>query len=233
MNLLISIQKPFIARAARQAWVGKNRSRNRPDKGRFTVNEVDEILKKAWQATNHLATTLEEATIGSRMNVRFACFSYFALTVLLAREIERQYAIELIVDVAWRVYRKWAILPKLLARLLARDPAQRMKICVNAFLRFPFNAPGYSFERVPFVSGIAFNIVRCPAASCLQARGAADLCIASWCNLDFPLAEIWGGRLERAGTLAGGSSVCDFRFTGLPANQHVLPHSTSTMQLKG
>jgi hypothetical protein len=41
---------------------------------------------------------------------------------------------------------------------------------------------------------------------------ASDLCIETWCNLDFPLAEMWGGRLERTQTLAAGCEHCDFRF---------------------
>jgi hypothetical protein len=42
---------------------------------------------------------------------------------------------------------------------------------------------------------------RCPVAEYLGSRGAADLCAGSWCNLDYALAEMWGGTLERSGTL--------------------------------
>jgi len=34
----------------------------------------------------------------------------------------------------------------------------------------------------------------------------------SWCNLDFALVEMWGGKLERSETLASGCNRCDFRF---------------------
>jgi len=51
-----------------------------------------------------------------------------------------------------------------------------------------------------------------PVADYLGGRGAADLCAGSWCNLDYALAEMWGGTLERSGTLVGGASCCDFRF---------------------
>jgi ubiquinone biosynthesis protein len=43
-------------------------------------------------------------------------------------------------------------------------------------------------------------------------HGEGDLCYATFCRLDFPLAEQWGGRLERTGTLAIGAPVCDFRW---------------------
>ena len=127
--------------------------------------------------------------LGCRMNVMLACLSFSMLTALLARGAEREYAIELISDASWKVYRHWAFLPKLFARLVTRNAAKRLRICVNAFLRFPFNSPGYRFEREPSDQEIAFNILRCPVASFLQQQGAADLCVASWCNLDFALAE--------------------------------------------
>ena len=54
-------------------------------------------------------------------------------------------------------------------------------------------------------------------ANYLGSRGAADRCAGSWCNLDYALAEMWGGTLERSGTLVAGASCCDFRFR-VPAN---------------
>ncbi len=213
MILLQAIYKPVVAAAARAAFVGKNRSRNCPENGRFTVGEVRECVREAWRKVESMAPNLpKEPTFGSRMNVMLACLSFSMLTALLARGVEREYAIELISDASWKVYRHWAFLPKLFAILVTRNAAKRLRICVNAFLRFPFNSPGYRFEREPSDQEIAFNILRCPVASFLQQQGAADLCVASWCNLDFALAEKWGGKLVRKGTLADGNERCDFRF---------------------
>lgn len=203
MKLLRAIYRPLIAHAAHGAFVGKNRSRNSPEHGRFTVIEVDEFVREAWRKVEQMAPNLpNEPTFGSRMNVMLACLSFSMLMVLLARGAERQYAIELIADAAWKVYRKWAMLPRFFAGFLTRDPTERMRICVNSFLRFPFNPPGYKLERRPSDCGITFNILACPIARYLTKQDAADLCVASWCNLDFALAEMWGGKLERTGTLA-------------------------------
>lgn len=65
---------------------------------------------------------------------------------------------------------------------------------------------------VPEPAGRGLDMLRCPVAEYLAAHGASDLAVASWCNLDFPLARMWGGELERHGTLAGGAEHCDFRF---------------------
>jgi hypothetical protein len=59
-------------------------------------------------------------------------------------------------------------------------------------------------------------MLRCPVADYLGQRDAADLCASSWCNLDYALAEMWGARLERSGTLVSGDACCDFRFHAVP-----------------
>lgn len=182
------------------------------------MGEVNSFVREAWRRVEQMAPNLpKEKTFGSRMNVKLACLSYSMLAVLLARGVERQYAIELIADASWNVYRKWAVLPKFFARFLTGDPAERMKICVNTLLRFPFNPPGYEWERVRSDSSITFNILACPVARYMKKQQAADLCVAAWCSLDFALAEMWGGKLERAGTLAEGRDRCDFQFMVMPS----------------
>ncbi len=71
---------------------------------------------------------------------------------------------------------------------------------------------------------------RCPVADYLGSRGAADLCAGSWCNLDYALAEMWGGTLERSGTLVGGASCCDFRFR-VPADADESLHGDAERRL--
>jgi hypothetical protein len=134
------------------------------------------------------------------------------LDALLDEGIERGYAIELIGDSCWRVYARWGQVPRLLSRMLARDPAKRMRISVDTFLRFPFNQPGYRYREVAEPAGRGLDMLRCPAADYLAAHSASDLAVGSWCNLDFQLARMWGGTLERHNSLAQGARCCDFRF---------------------
>ncbi|MFQ5740811.1 MAG: L-2-amino-thiazoline-4-carboxylic acid hydrolase, partial [Acidobacteriota bacterium] len=68
----------------------------------------------------------------------------------------------------------------------------------------------YRYSRLPSNDGIYFDMRRCPVAEYFRSSGAADLCVGSWCNLDYGLAEMWGGWLERTGTLAGGDDCCRF-----------------------
>ena len=75
---------------------------------------------------------------------------------------------------------------------LSRDRAKRMRLRVHSFMRFPSGRPGYLFETVPEPRGRGLDMLHCPVAEYLAAQGASDLCVGSWCNLDYALAQMWG-----------------------------------------
>ena len=212
---LLTLLRPWVRWAARSAITGRNRSRDDSAAGRFTRKDVDRLLRAAWANFDRLSPQLpREATLGSRQNVVLACLTLSMLQALLAEGIERDYAIELIGDACWKVYAQWGQIPRLLSRASTRDPAKRMRMSVDMFLRYPFNQPGYRYRYRDIAEprGRGLDMLRCPVADYLTANGAADLCVGTWCNLDYPLARMWGGELERHGTLAGGAKRCDFRF---------------------
>jgi len=63
------------------------------------------------------------------------------------------------------------------------------------------------------VPGVAaFNCLKCPVAEYFRSHHLSELCVNTWCKLDYPLARQWGAELERTGTIAGGAPVCDFRW---------------------
>lgn len=74
------------------------------------------------------------------------------------------------------------------------------------------HSPEEARELLYEIGWLVFDCLRCPVAEYFVRHGEGDLCYATFCRLDFPLAEQWGGRLERAGTLAIGAPVCDFRW---------------------
>ena len=207
--------RPFIRSAARCTLVGRNRSSTEFEQGRFTKREMDGLLRQTWQRYDTLAPHAPvepDYTYGNRMNVYLACLTYAALEVFQEAGMERAYAVDLIADLAWRIYEKWGAIPTVLARLLGRRGAERMRFSVDAFLRFPFSPPAYRMEHLPATDGARFDVVRCPIALYFRQNEATDLCQAAWCNLDYGLAEMWGGRLERTQTIAAGCDHCDFHF---------------------
>lgn len=215
--------RPVARVAARRAIQGRNRSRIDPTAGRFTRAQIAGIVDVAFTRFELQVPGLpSEPTVGSRQNVILAALTLGFLEALERDGIERGYAIELTADVCWRFYRQWGYATRAATRLIARDPVRRLRLSVNAFLSFPFGRPGYEFDDVDQDDGRSLDMQRCPVADYLGDRGAADLCAGSWCNLDYALAEMWGGTLERSGTLVGGASCCDFRFR-VPADSEQSP----------
>ena len=229
MDYVKFLYRPLATRAARQALVGRERARGEPERGRYTRSNVDNLLKIAWNNyTLRKATLPKEPTIGSRMNVHLACFTMTFFDALLATGADREYAIELVADAVWGVYRLWSQIALALARLtpgkktaLAFAVSKRDGDRSEVSLRFPFNAPGYLIETVATPAGTAFDVVRCPIADYFRGEGAVDLCTASWCNLDYPLAELTREKLVRTTTLVRGGGRCDFRLRSQPAAEQI------------
>lgn len=219
MDFVKSIYGPLTRRAARRALLGRMRAQASPEAARFTRGDVTRLLDAAWvryeAALESLPTQL---TMGSTMNVRLACFTFSFFEELLAAGTECKYAIELVADATWQVYQAWAHFASAVGRL-GHGKSSALAFAVTdegngdaaVHLQFPFNSPGYVIETVPAEHGTAFNVVHCPVAGFFRARGAADLCVASWCNLDFPLSELTHQSLVRTKTLVQGDNHCDFR----------------------
>ncbi len=212
------LYRPLAGLAAHRVMIGRLRSRGAADRGRFTRTDVDGLLRVAWSRYGERGGTLPpQPTIGSAMNVRLACFTMSFFDALLEKDIERTYAIELIADAAWQVYHLWSRLALALAHVTPgkkvlgfatiNDTGDRRSVS----LRFPFNSPGYRIETVSAEGGTAFDVMHCPVAAFFRTQGASDLCVASWCNLDYPLAEMTREKLVRTKTLVGGQDRCDFR----------------------
>lgn len=211
------IFKPVTGWAARRTLVGRNRSPNEPEIGRFTEADVNRLLNQSWHAFAELTPDVSrEPTFGSRMNVRLAALTQAMLSTLLAAGIERKYAIELIGDMCWNVYHYWGRVGKFVARLFGHSRLEEMKKRVRPDgswpMSFPFNPPGYRARYVPTHGGLGFDVIRCPVAEYFHAHGSADLAVSTWCMLDYPLAEMLNMKLVRSQTLAAGDPQCDFRW---------------------
>jgi len=203
-----------LSRALRSALVGRERGEVRAERGRFTDEDAGRLLARSLQIQSQLAPRLAvEPTFGARMNVWLASLSLAFHRALVEDGVPSARATELVADTAWLVYRTWGKVPWLLARTATRNPLRRLRVCTDLFRRFPFNPPGYLMEDVEADDAVIFAVRRCPVAEFFASQGASDLCVNTWCALDFPLAEMWGGSLQRSGTLAGGAAACDFRWS--------------------
>lgn len=213
--------KPLFAWAARGALRGRYRDRNVPSEGRFTSDRVDHILEETWRNYDDLAPTAHVErlkTLGNQQNVLLGVASLAMHRALLAEGIEKDYATELFTDVAWKVYEKWMVLPRFIARRATDDPQVQMNLMLRMFLRYPFGRPGYEWEARAEPQRFALDIYRCPVYDYLKSQGADEFMLNSWCTLDFALAQVMteGGHYERPHTLAAGDAVCDMTWYARP-----------------
>jgi L-2-amino-thiazoline-4-carboxylic acid hydrolase len=213
-TLLKTVLKPVIKRAVQRSLSGRVRSQKRPQKGRFTRADVNNILRQTWLNYDKLAPQAplkKELTVGNKIVLLLVCFTFDFFQSLLALDVDRQYAIELTADVTWKVVAPSVKLLGIITRIATRDPIRRIYMPYNMLMSTLFNEPGFQYQLGVTGDGVTLDITRCPAAAYFQTHQALDVCVGAWCSIDFSLTEAWGGHLERTGTIAMGCDLCDFR----------------------
>jgi hypothetical protein len=213
--------RPLAKWATKRALLGRYLDRNDPTRGRVTHDQLDRVLRRTWQAYDALAPGAQVSrlkTRGNRQNVLLGVFSLAIFRALLAEGIDKPYATELVTDLAWKIYEKWVVLPRLAARCTHRDPQQQMNMMLGMFLRFPFSRPGYDWQTRPEAGAFALDIYRCPVRDYLRSQGEEDFMLNSWCTLDFALAQVMtrGGHYQRPHTLTAGDRLCDMTWFAKP-----------------
>ena len=178
------------------------------------ASTVDAVLDAMWRRYAELEATVPlQPSLGAVFTTHLAAATLALHEALLEYGLTSDASYEVIYEIGWRIYAKMAVPPALLARALTRDPLKRMQLATDIFRFFPFGAPGYTWRDAPAAANVvAFDCTRCPVAEFFASHDASELCVRTFCKLDFPLAERWGGRLVRTGTISAGASHCDFRW---------------------
>ena len=211
MDSITDVYWTYLSWVAGRTLIGRARCPTKPETGKFSRAETDGILKQARVLFDQQARKMQQKPNVDR-NLIVACATLSLFQALMTTDVERKYAIRLCSDVASRIYKTWGTWPRLIARLCSFGPLKRLRICVNTVLSFPCSVPSCAHDRRDTDYEIVINIHRCPAAEYFRENRAADLCVGSWCNLNYALAESWGGKLEHKGTLAGGDPRCHLHF---------------------
>lgn len=224
LYLLDRVSRPLLTWGAHRAVIGRYVDRDDPERGRFTRRDVDDILADAWTRFDTLlpGAHLEQLkTLGNRQNVMFGVVTLAMFRAFVAAGIKKGYATELVTDAAWKVYERWIVLPRWLARLRSTDPQEQMEGMLTVLLRYPFNRPGYQWEFLPGPESSQLNVYRCPVYEYFKSQGEEELFRNSWCTLDFALAQIMtkAGCYERPQTLSAGDPVCAMKWYGAGRNR--------------
>lgn len=156
-----------------------------------------------------------EPTLGAEVMVNLSALTMALYRELLGEGLTRADAREVTARSTWIVYRRLAQAGAGAPRLITRSPLRRVRLTMLGFIHlFPYRRPGYEIEIRPDAGrSFSFDVARCPAADFFRAAGEAELCGRAWCDLDFPLATMWGVELSRPMTLAKGDTRCDFTFS--------------------
>jgi hypothetical protein len=244
--LFQKLLKHVAKKGAYQILMGRLKARGKPKSGRFLRHDVDAILKDSWQSAEIM---LPEAhlnnipTLGNRQMVFLAVYTIAAYHALIKSDVERDYATELFADIGWKIYSKFIALPKLIAKIITRDPQKQVKIILKMFMIFPFSTPGYpGYECKAWSEPNRYCTywTHCPPFEFVRRyvevhgdHGEIEAFKKSWCWYDWSLAYaiVDGGykvhgHYERLHTLSEGDDICDMEWTAQ------IPHKDYNIKIK-
>jgi hypothetical protein len=198
-----------LRRAAFAALVDRRRSRAHPSRGRFTHADVAEMLPVVWRFADAQPADTAGRTARIAATLRVAAIARAFLDALILREVEREYAVELVADVVWRLEKRWAELGALAMRSEPQWPATHESVprpppfafCPAASITAPRGRTG------------ELAVTHCPVAEHLHAHDADDLCRAVFCDAVPAIGERSGLKLTRDRTIAEGAAACELRWS--------------------
>lgn len=190
--------------------MGRTRRVLRPVLGR----DVRAHLRRTRQLFMEEAAGLAaQPTLGASVMVRLAALTVASYRSLRMAGLDEAEARRLAAASNWAVYEVLTGPTWLLTALLGRDRVRRVKRTMDLYMRFPYAKPGYVMDWVVLDDDVVgFDVQHCPAADYFLGHKLAKLCTDAFCDLDVPLADIWGVRLQRDETIAKGCARCTFRY---------------------
>jgi len=184
-------------------------------KKQYADDVIVEILQAYKKRYRQLKTSApRESTLGGRVLVELAAMCVAFHNQIMERGQSKEKATKTLYDLTWLVYQKMGKLTWLISSIGAKSNYTHLQKATGFFRRFPFTPPSYLWEDVDTGEGIiGFNCLRCPIAKYFESQNLSNVCVETWCNLDFLLAgKIWHSELIRTGSIAGGAEICDFRW---------------------
>ncbi len=186
----------------------------------YSDREIDGLLERTWAKHAELAPAAPaQETLGARLMVQLSALTIALYETLRSAGQSVDGATALVYDMAWLVYTKMGAVPWTLAGALGTAGVEKLRFATTMFRTFPFDSPSYRWRDVAAAPGVvAFDCLKCPVAEYFRAHNLSELCVNTWCKLDYPLARQWGAELARTGTIASGAPRCDFRWHATEGN---------------
>lgn len=176
-------------------------------------------LKKLTEASERAYPQLEpklplERTVGAREMVHLSALTVAFYRAAREHGLDRTEAIRRTAASNWVIYRGMTDAIWKPTRLLSKNPLARVRHAMWALMNvYPYRKPGYDMAFVDAGEDtVGFDVRRCPAAEFFASHGLSDLCKATFCDLDYPMADRWGVELDRQLAISTGADHCNFRF---------------------
>ena len=201
-HIVIRLLKPLINSAARNKLTTY-----------FDPEIIQPLLENVWSDyAIHKDGVNREPNFGARIMVDLAILSRVFYWQLLQRTDE-QIAYKIFNEIAWAIYSKMGTIVYRLTGLISKNKYDHLLRSTRLFRVFPFSSPSYQWKDLPSEHDVvAFNCERCPVANYFRECGDAHIGFNTWCQLDYRLAELWGGKLLLTNTISGGATFCDFKW---------------------
>lgn len=199
---------PPLQRVALKIWTGEQE-----DSSGTYIGDIFLLLENSWNRYELSIADLErQANLSNWLVMNFAYLTLSAYQIMLEGGMNQDEAVKRIQQLTWYITSTWAVRAKRVSKYLFQDQIKELHFFTRLVMRTFFSPPGYKFDIGETDGGFFLDVKRCPVAELMISRGASELCIQSWCGIDFDLVEIIGGKLQRNGTLAMGEKKCDFVF---------------------
>ncbi len=154
-----------------------------------STTEIEALLDDAWRRYAGLELEIPVLDqVGPTLVLHLAGAVRAMNQTLLAAEHPPERAQAILYEIGWLVYTRMGEGPFLLASAFTNDPRKRMEVATRLFRSFPFGPPAYQWRDVEDDTAVAFDCLRCPVAEYFGRYGEGDLCYATFCQLDVPLA---------------------------------------------
>lgn len=155
-----------------------------------------------------------EVTPGARLTVQLSLLTHIMYEQMLRLGLDHGSVLERSRQITRDIFHSHAMRAWRLAWCFRRPRIRRLEWLMHmAWKWFPYNAPGFDMREQPSAGHqFVFHVYRCPAAEYFHSKLLPELCLETWCKLDYGLAEDWRLKLERTGTLSSGAPFCDFVF---------------------
>lgn len=191
-----------------------NREIRRGLRSQLNRHEVRKVIRDGWAGYRvGLMDLRPEKTLGASIMLKLAVLSRSFFFVLVSQFADENKAIDTFNKIAWKIYSKLGKVAWWFAGITKRTPYGRLKKATTLFRKFPFGPPSYLWQDDPSEANVvAFSCLRCPVAEYFKSKEMAEFGYNTWCQYDYQLAGLWGGKLELTGTIAGGAKACDFKW---------------------